>query len=956
MQLYKYYQITGGEEKWSPIQAEVDLTDKRPTFVTILALDKILEKDTPKEIIEATKYIGPLYFDLDSDELEASIEDSKELVSKLLDYGLKEGDLRLYLSGKKGLHILVDEKCFMGKVAPVLRLPDVYKEIAFKLAVPSLDLRVYTAKRGRMLRTCYNIRPNSNYRVPVSLAELQSLTPELYQQLCKNPRPEFVKSPEYRSEMALLYDAAFQKVSGQKKRKPKPVTPQVLIKDKEIVTRILKGDTVADIGFNQIAIQLAVYAREVGWSSEMLCEQAAELLQNHPGGSRYRTASIRRRELENMHSYVAENSSYEYLSGALARLVPGRTTLDEEGNEVESYEVPQAVYEGPTAYWVKGAESDKVIMNAVLKDTSTMYHLGNTDGVAHLDIMGIKGRLVGPDVNRQVRIDKDALNNALGIHKVLNASGLSFHGTDANARSLYEVLMTELRRSGRGTYITDREGLDYLKIPGHANPRIAAGFPVWATSQGVALPPDLRDEGIAIEFVGSTEESGMFRSDITSIPTAQKACEDDPALKEEMGEMLESLFQSQDHGTMARVLGWMVSSYSRQMFIGCYKQFPLLHVVGPAGVGKSQTCQQYMHLFNYNSSEKVTTPTSTMFSIIQTIMSSASLPLLIDEYKPAMMQEDKLQTFKALLRDSYNQRNVQRGGGNRTNSGFTALSSSPLSAPLIFVSEAIESESAILERSVLATFRGASSAMTSRRMNHWGKFTRNSKLLAHFGHSIAEGLVGRYDETSFKDFFDRIHNRALQKYTLAGGNIEEMTAKERSNKSRIKPRVVFNYAVCEYGLLILRGIVRRSFGDRFDADFQAMVDVLYDNMESLSEASTPEFIKVMNIFSDLSRVNKLEDRSGISIGSEYEVMEADNVRILNLVVRTSYYKYRAWCKTQGTKPLYPSEESFMHALKNSSFFIETGTGTKSISASSVLLRYEEIVEAGMQPFYLPGKR
>ena len=159
--MYRYYQPTGSEE-WIPIQAELSLDTIKPTFVTVLAVDTLIESDTPKDLIQAAKYLGPMYFDIDAETIGEAIEDTKTLIEKLKALDLTADDMQCFLSGKKGFHILVPQECFMQKVVPVKGLPAVYKEIAFGLAVDCLDMRVYTAKRGRQFRTCYNIRENGN--------------------------------------------------------------------------------------------------------------------------------------------------------------------------------------------------------------------------------------------------------------------------------------------------------------------------------------------------------------------------------------------------------------------------------------------------------------------------------------------------------------------------------------------------------------------------------------------------------------------------------------------------------------------------------------------------------------------------------------------------------------------------------------------------------------------------
>jgi hypothetical protein len=186
--LYRYYQLIGGAEPWTPVKSNEDLSAIKPTFETILALDTLLESDPDQETKDRIKYLGPLYFDIDAEDIADSIESANDLLDKLTKAGLTQHDIEIYASGKKGFHLIVPTTCFMEKPdEPIARLPAIYKEMAFKFAVPFLDFKVYTAKRGRMLRTVYNQRENGLYKVALTAQQLADMTPDLYAELASKP-------------------------------------------------------------------------------------------------------------------------------------------------------------------------------------------------------------------------------------------------------------------------------------------------------------------------------------------------------------------------------------------------------------------------------------------------------------------------------------------------------------------------------------------------------------------------------------------------------------------------------------------------------------------------------------------------------------------------------------------------------------------------------------------------
>ena len=160
---YYYYQQNGGDEVWKPIpETKLDTIDGA-MFRTILSVDVPISEDATKEQLASVKYKGPLYFDLDDAESPASTaQHTLSLVRKLEENGVFPSMLEVYASGGKGFHVLVPEECFLVKPPKqgLPNLPAIFKEMAFQLAVPSMDFRVYTARKGRMFR-CHNVlRPN----------------------------------------------------------------------------------------------------------------------------------------------------------------------------------------------------------------------------------------------------------------------------------------------------------------------------------------------------------------------------------------------------------------------------------------------------------------------------------------------------------------------------------------------------------------------------------------------------------------------------------------------------------------------------------------------------------------------------------------------------------------------------------------------------------------------------
>lgn len=108
----------------------------------------------------------------------------RSVLKSYLPFKLQEAELNLrsvglFASGKKGFHVIVPIEVFLAKPPKTgsQHLPAIFKEIAIDLFVDTLDLRVYTARRGRMLRTVNVKREGAGgYKVPLTVEEAFNMT------------------------------------------------------------------------------------------------------------------------------------------------------------------------------------------------------------------------------------------------------------------------------------------------------------------------------------------------------------------------------------------------------------------------------------------------------------------------------------------------------------------------------------------------------------------------------------------------------------------------------------------------------------------------------------------------------------------------------------------------------------------------------------------------------------
>ncbi len=326
--------VTTGERPWQ-LQGADQLRallagGNPPEFATVLGIVGAPDFDrmTPDEV-RAVKYVGPLFFDLDGP-LEDVVPAFKALLAKLGEKGADLNAIRIYATGGRGFHVEVPPACFVpgGLPGGVAGLPHIYREMAFSLHVNCMDMRVYSAKRGRMWRVPNRQRANGAYKVPLSAAEALAVTPETYGALCAAPRPwPTPAAPMFAPGLAALWVAAKDKVS---RIKPRRSTGGALRQRfgaalPPSIAALCRGDIPAreGAGWNVICLQLGTLAHEQGLTEEALVIACKGLIERHQSdGSRYDTPRRREAELRRMFAYLDGNLCYSADVGGLRSILP----------------------------------------------------------------------------------------------------------------------------------------------------------------------------------------------------------------------------------------------------------------------------------------------------------------------------------------------------------------------------------------------------------------------------------------------------------------------------------------------------------------------------------------------------------------------------------------------------------------------------------------------------------
>lgn len=978
MSQYQYYQVEGGNEAWKIVPVgDVDKIGPH-MYRTILSVSTPPTDDMTKEELAALRMAGPLYFDLDDASSPAST--AKHLVT-LID-SLKELDVReevmdIYASGGKGFHLTIAPEVFIEKVSKqgYTALHAIYKEMAYNLSTPSMDFRVYTGRKGRMFRMPNIKRPNGLYKVQLTAAEVREIAnmafepaEARYKALCSEPRIlRAVATAPRAFGLQAAFDAAKRKVDGAT-RKAAKVKPVNLPEDLPSFDMMLRGEGIdPDSGFHVIAMQVAITAHARGMGEDELIEAAQGLIETHQSdGNRYDTAHKRSRELRRMYDYTEDNPCYTYSAGAIRSLLT-HPAPDLAGIKATEEDILEGIKSGRT-----GAEAADDYEHAGVMMTSAGVSVP-TDGGGAKQILAldfneptemvsavtgnanvIQATIRSPATGRALgtrTFELDQFNSSSALSRAIMPLGQVFTGNDNQARGVYLRLVEKARAGGRRIYVVNREGVDICSIPFHDNEAVQRGVPIFADRDGVLTSREAAGfDDFTLRFVGFPSPTGIYQSDLSRAPRMKDIGED---AVESLRNTLRNLVKAQTPAYMGKLIGWMVACHWRMMFHKGFDQFPLLHVNGAAGAGKTSMVKLVANLHYYLQEPKMLTPSSTSFAIKEAASASASIPLIIDEYKPHEMSHSRHDEFKLLFRDAYNCRETSRGGGTRDSADYRSIQSVQLAAPICFIAEAAESEPAVMERVVMLTLVKASSIRNEEFFRHYTAAKEEKHQLGVLGAYIARHVINNYTVNRLKSEFNEIYAATRRELMLQPGEAETLSFAERQRKTNAKERTVFNYAVLRFGLQQFKGVASKLFGNDDDevrsTEVLEIIDKMYEDATSsvgdLQYQTIPEWLKVMNTFADMAASGNGYQSWGLTAKKDYAVRSDDGRMLLELNVRACYNKYRFFCAARAEKALFPNELALTHAMRHLPSRVE-GESTLACPGGSLLFDLEDLTLLG----------
>jgi hypothetical protein len=146
-----------------------------------------------------------------------------------------------------------------------------------------------------------------------------------------------------------------------------------------------------------------------------------------------------------------------------------------------------------------------------------------------------------------------------------------------------------------------------------------------------------------------------------------------------------------DLPVVAPMIGWFFATPFKPQIERRLNHCPIFNCWGTKGAGKTSLLQLFWRVFGAES--EPLSCTETEFALLTLLSSTASIPLVFDEFKPWDMRQDQVRRFERILRRVYQGEVEHRGKPD------LRLIAYHLTAPVAVAGEvAVSTQPALLER------------------------------------------------------------------------------------------------------------------------------------------------------------------------------------------------------------------------------------------------------------------
>jgi DNA primase catalytic subunit len=692
-------------EQWIPL--EID-----PAKVTPEELGKEYRHSTvysyagdKGQPYETYRLQGDLAMDIDAKDLNLAISWANKLLDLLEKWEVDLNQIGIYCSGSKGFHVVVPQKIF-GDGQPVQSLNKLHGYMAAVIENEAgivLDRNLY--KTRAMLRIANTDHQKEGkkgrWKVQVSADEVRRMTVEDYLQYVTGPRSINVigfTTKAHNVELGKLWKKAKDAVKAAQKVQHSPVPDEDLDefgdgRFPECIRAMLDPNKIKKTGlqgrFNAVSMQVGAFlghAQNItGKGRDDYIKQLVHAYEsgNHP------TPELREKHVRGNVS-LAEKGNLDFSCGGCKSVLEHNPCAGCPVQEKQRAAAEQStsIVDDEEGYLYKNHKGEGMrIATFTLTRERQICSIG--DGGIHLHAdhvsVNVKNKS-GVVESTQVHIPaEDWVSLASLSKKVASVRGAMFLTSN-------DAMLTALRLYLQQTQDpevimkSDKIGIHVTRSTDGKEPK------VWV------------ENGWSVDDAGITSKI-MYEGDAGD--TCVSLCGIPRAKPEdtEVVEYLDRLMHSNVDVSVGHLLGWASACHLKEHLNAIQMpEFPLLHIAGQKGAGKTHTATVYSAL---TGTRLVNGPMvvglATPLPIKKALSESTTVARVFDEFNKPQMEFNRYTKILECFKAAYVRQGISTGYiGKKSIGGVnTAVDRQAATAPCIYLSKEATASEELLQRSIV---------------------------------------------------------------------------------------------------------------------------------------------------------------------------------------------------------------------------------------------------------------
>jgi len=681
MHVLKYYHVDH-KDKWHIVpESQIPVNAKYESVMYLKYRAEDVEASG-----EQQEYWGPMYIDLDSEDVLIALADMREILTYLdLNFNIQEPNYRIYASGSKGFHLEINPYLYMDgkfKVALPLR----YRAMAARIKQDlgdrvCIDMGVYSQGKGRQWRRPNVKRENGNYKVWLPRAEFNKLDLDKLNDVVKQPG---LVAPIFEKVMVneLLkswFESTKKLVEMAKPSKPVPDNVILDTETPECVVKLARNkDVKGNVNSNLLAMQAISYGIARAWNVDQIISYNREFINNYRS-SQYKTAAAFEDHFRGLYDYASEAPD-KFKFGCKMMLscvdsVDCNSCAIKIGEDAENMVEGIIVKDGH--YYLIPDDPDqqpRKLSNFTIDLRSMTYMESElySEEPPVLDIKFSSPKNATRGLwSESKKVKQDLFASKQAFTKILSLE-LAYFGSDKDLQMLKLAIM----------HASDPKKILQVEYTGL----------YWKNDEWHFVTKDgsMSLNG-TIDLIKTT--AGAAAATKTKLNFESER----PPRPDEIIKYFDTLAEINSSIVTVPLITWFFGAFFSPHCMTMNEPAPSLFVTGSHGAGKTQSILQMHRLFAPDRPSFPSISSTTAFSMNKFCSSTNLMPLIFDEFKPSAntsKRGEEGQVSQA-IRASYNKGYESRGTKNRT------VEETPFLAPIGFIGEQQINEGAVQDRIVL---------------------------------------------------------------------------------------------------------------------------------------------------------------------------------------------------------------------------------------------------------------